>query len=167
MLDTSLWIAQCLLAPFFFAAGLPKLLARGLDRWTGFDDLPRPLVVTTGIGEVAGAFALVVPMLIDRGTWMTPMAALGLAVVVLMASGFHVRAGEWLPATETALWATLTSTVAIGRWDEMSTGPSLSPDLLVIAMAILVPAIVAILVALFRRPVPAEPHREAEPVSAR
>jgi uncharacterized membrane protein YphA (DoxX/SURF4 family) len=166
MLDTSLWIAQCLLAAFFFAAGLPKLLARGLERWTGFDDLPRPLVVTIGVSEVVGAVALVLPMAADVGRWTTPLAAVGLAVVVLMASGFHIRNGEWLPATETVLWAAFTGTVAIGRWDELATGPSLSPDLLVVAMAILVPTIAANLVLLFRQTGRTETQDEQDLVSA-
>ena len=151
MLDTTLWIAQGMLAPFFLAAGLPKLFGRGLDRWTGFDELPRPLVVVIGVSEVAAAVALVIPMVVGHGEWTTPLAALGLAVVVLMASGFHVREGEWLAATETALWATLAGSVAVGRWGETSTGPSISPDLLVPLVVVLVPAIVATLVVLFRQ----------------
>lgn len=43
MLDTILWVAQGFLALFFFAAGVPKVISRGIDRWVGFDDLPRPL----------------------------------------------------------------------------------------------------------------------------
>lgn len=167
MLDTTLWIAQCLLATFFAAAGLPKLLARGLDRWTGFEDLPRPLVVVIGVSEVVGGVALVVPMAVHRGTWTTPLAALGLAVVVLMASGFHIRAAEWLPALETALWASLAGSVAVGRRDELSSGPSISPDLLIVAVAVLVPAIAATLVLLFRQPRQARSANEKDLVSAR
>src|SRR5690554_6849224 len=60
MLDATLWIAQGFLALFFLAAGLPKIVGRGIDRWIGFDDLPRPLTIVIGLSEVAAAVALVV-----------------------------------------------------------------------------------------------------------
>jgi len=162
MLATTLWISQGFLALFFFAAGLPKLVGRGLDRWVGFDDVPRLLVIVIGVCEVAAAVALVVPMTAGRAEWTTPLAAIGLAVVSLMASGFHVRAGEWLPAVETALWASLAASVAVGRWPEMATGPSLSVDVLTPIMAVLVAAIIGNLILLFRRPVRPEMESSAQ-----
>ena len=54
-------------------------------------------------------------MAADYGQWTTPLAAIGLATVSLMASGFHIREGEWLPTVETALWASLAASIAIGR----------------------------------------------------
>jgi hypothetical protein len=33
---------QGFLALFFLAAGAPKLIGRGLERWTGFSGVPRP-----------------------------------------------------------------------------------------------------------------------------
>jgi hypothetical protein len=153
MLDTALWTAQGFLGLFFLAAGLPKVAGRGIDRWTGFDVIPRPLVIVIGVSEVAAALALVVPMVVDELEWTTPLAAIGLAVVSLMASGFHIRAREGLAAVETALWATLAGSIAIGRWAEITTGPSLSADILVPTIAALVPATILNLVLLARRPV--------------
>jgi hypothetical protein len=161
MLDTTVWIAQSFLAIFFFAAGAPKVLGRGIDRWVGFDDLPRPMVLVIGVSEVAASIALAAPMLVDELEWTTPLAAMGIATISLMASGFHIRAGEWLAAAETALWSSLAGAVAVGRWGEMSTGPSVSADVLVPVIGLLVPAIVVNLVLLFRRPVPsAAPEQE-------
>lgn len=160
MLDPTLWIAQIFLALFFLAAGAPKVLGRGIDRWIGFETVPRPMTITIGVAEVAAAVALVVPMLVDRMQWSTPLAALGLVAVSLQASGFHIREQEWLPATETALWAALAGSIAIGRWDQMSTGPAISPDVLVPVVGALAVAIVVNLVILFRQPlVPAAPPR--------
>jgi len=152
MLTTTLWAAQIVLALFFLFAGLPKILGRGIDRWTGFEDVPRPLTILIGIAEVAAPVALVLPMLLGGLEWTTPLAAAGLAMVTLMASGFHVRAGEWLPALETALWAMLAGAVAIGRWDLLANGPSLGADLLVPVIGVLVVALVVNIVAIFRTP---------------
>lgn len=157
MLNTTLWIAQGFLALFFLAAGIPKVVGRGIDGWIGFDDLPRVLTVIIGLSEVAGAVALVGPMLIDSFEWTTPLAAMGIAVISLMASGFHLRAHEGLPAVETTLWASLASSIAIGRWGEISTGPSISADVLVPVIAVLVPTIIAVLVVLTRRLVSSAP----------
>ncbi|MDQ4055103.1 MAG: DoxX family protein [Actinomycetota bacterium] len=153
MLDTTVWIAQSLLGLFFFAAGMPKVLGRGIDRWVGFDDLPRPMVIVIGIAEIAAGVALVAPMLFDELEWTTPLAAVGIATISLMASGFHIRAKEWLPAAETASWSTLAGAVAVGRWEETSTGPSVSADVLVPVIGVVVPAIIANLAILLRQPV--------------
>lgn len=152
MLTTTLWAAQAVLALFFLFAGLPKIVGRGIDRWTGFDDVPRPLTVLIGIAEVAAPVALVLPMLLGQFEWTTPLAAAGLAIVTLMASGFHVRAGEWLPALETALWAALAGAVAVGRWGLLGTGPALGAELLVPVIGVLVVALVVNIVAIFRTP---------------
>ena len=153
MFDVALWIAQGFLAVFFLAAGLPKVIGRGIERWVGFDDLPRGIVIVIGVSEVVGAAALVLPPLVGALEWTSPLAAIGIAVVSLMASGFHIRAAEWLAAAETGLWACLAGATAVGRWDAVGGGPVLAPEALVVAIAVLVPAIVVNLVLLARRPV--------------
>ena len=92
MLNLVLWSVQGFLAFVFLAAGAPKIIGRGLERWTGFSDLPRPLVISIGLAEVLGAAGLVLPMASGILPWLTPLAAIGLAVIVLMAAGFHIRA---------------------------------------------------------------------------
>lgn len=155
MIDIALWIAQAFLALFFLAAGLPKVIGRGIDRWIGFDDVPRALTIVIGVSEVAGAVALVLSPLLGAFEWMGPLCAVGIAVISLMASGFHIRASEWLPAVETALWAALAGSVAFGRRGAIATGPSVPSAALVVTITLLVPAIVLILVLLARRPMKA------------
>ncbi len=163
MLTTTLWAAQAVLALFFLFAALPKIAGRGIDRWAGFDDLPRSIVVVTGVAELVAPFALVLPMLLGTLEWTTPLAAAGLAVVTLMASGFHVRAGEWLPALETALWATLAGSVAVGRWDLLATGPHLGADLLVPVIGLVTAALAVNLFLIFRAPAPSRAAAAPEP----
>jgi hypothetical protein len=152
VLEIALWVAQGLLALFFLAAGLPKVVGRGIDRWVGFDDLPRGLTILIGVAEVAGAGALVLPPLIGVVEWAVPLAAIGIAVVSLMASGFHVRAAEGLSTAETALLAALACAIAMGRWGELAPGPVVPSDALAIVIALLVPSVLAVLVLLARRP---------------
>jgi hypothetical protein len=153
VLHIVLWSAQGFLALFFLAAGAPKVIGRGLERWTGFSELPRALVVFIGLTEVLGAAGLVLPMATGIMPWITPLAAVGLAITVLMAVGFHLRADERLTALETGLWASIATVVAIGRWDLVASVADVSPWVLVAALGALVPAAIINVVVLWRRPV--------------
>ncbi len=153
-LNVVLWSVQGFLALFFLAAGAPKLIGRGLERWTGFSEVPRTLVVFIGVTEVLGAAGLVVPMVTGIAPWLTPFAALGLAIIVLMATGFHLRANERINALETGLWASIAVVIALGRWNLLVASHSyVAPWVLVAAVGVLVPAVIINLVVLFRRPV--------------
>ena len=153
LLNVALWSVQGFLALFFLAAGAPKLLGRGLERWTGFSDLARPLVVFIGFTEVLGAAGLVLPMATGVLPWLTPLAAVGLALIVLMAAGFHLRADERLNALESGFWASIAGVIAIGRWDLVPAHAHASAGVLVLALGLLVPAVIINLIVLFRRPV--------------
>ena len=153
-LNVVLWSVQGFLALFFLAAGAPKLIGRGMERWTGFSELPRAMVVFIGVTEVLGAAGLVLPMATGVLPWLTPLAAIGLAIIVLMATGFHLRADERINALETGLWASIAVVIAIGRWDLLVASHSyVAPWVLVAAVGVLVPAVIINLVVLFRRPV--------------
>src|SRR3989441_6268657 len=152
-LNLVLWSAQAFLALFFLAAGAPKLIGRGIDRWTGFSDLPRPMVVFIGFTEVLGAAGLVLPMATGILPWLTPLAAVGLALIVLMAAGFHVRADERLNALESGFWASIAAVIAIGRWDLVPTHAHAPAGVLVLALGLLGPAVIINLILLFKRTV--------------
>ncbi len=150
VLNVVLWSVQGFLALFFLAAGTPKIFGRGIEKWTGFSELPRTQVVFTGFAEVLGAAGLVLPMATGVLPWLTPLAAVGLAIIVLMATGFHVRADERLPAVETGLWAGIAAGVAIGRWDLVAASADLSSWILVAGLGLLVPAAIINVIVLWR-----------------
>ena len=153
VLNIVLWSVQGFLALFFLVAAAPKISGRGIDKWTGFSELPRSQVVFIGIAEVLGAAGLVLPMATGVLPWLTPLAALGLAINVLMAAGFHVRADERLNSIETGLWAAIAATVAIGRWGLVSSVAGVSSWVLVALLGLLVPVAIINVIVLWRRPV--------------
>jgi hypothetical protein len=153
VLDIVLWSVQGFLALFFLAAGAPKISGRGIQKWTGFSDLPRSQVVFIGLAEVLGAAGLVLPMATGVLPWLTPLAAVGLAIIVLMATGFHLRADERLNAVETGLWAAIAAAVAIGRWGLVSSVAGVSPWVLVAVLGLLVPVAIINVIVLWKRPV--------------
>jgi DoxX-like family len=157
VLSIVLWSVQGFLALFFLAAGAPKVFGRGIDKWTGFSELPRSQVVFIGLAEVLGAAGLVLPMATGVLPWLTPLAALGLAIIVLMAAGFHVRADERINAVETGLLAGIAAAVAIGRWDLIGSGADVSPWVLVAVLGLLVPVAIINVIVLWRRPVKSGP----------
>jgi hypothetical protein len=148
-----LWAVQIFLSLFFLAAGGPKIIGRGMDQWTGFSDLPRAQVVFIGITEVLGAMGLVLPMATGVLPWLTPLAAVGLGIIVLMATGFHLRADERLNALETGLWASIAAAIAIGRWELVASRGDVPPVVLVAALGLLVPAAIVNVIVLLKRPV--------------
>src|SRR5256886_9302354 len=152
-LNLVLWSVQGFLAFVFLAAGAPKIIGRGLERWTGFSDLPRPLVISIGLAEVLGAAGLVLPMATGVLPWLTPLAAIGLALIVLMAAGFHLRADERLNALESGFWASIAAVIAIGRWGLVPNHAHAPAGVLVLALGLLVPAVIINLIVLFKRPV--------------
>ena len=151
VLNIVLWSVQGFLALFFFAAGVPKVFGRGIEKWTGFSDLPRSQVIFTGFAEILGAAGLVLPMATGVLPWLTPLAAISLAIIVLMAAGFHVRADERLQAVETGLWAGIAAAVAIGRWDLVASNSDVSSWVLVAALGVLVPAAIINVIVLWKR----------------
>jgi hypothetical protein len=160
VVDLVLWAGQAFLALFFLLAGAPKIVGRGIDRWTGFSDMPRPLVITIGLAEVLGSAGLILPMASGVLPWLTPLASVGLGLIVLMATGFHLRADERLQALETGLWAVTAGGVAIGRWHLVLSAVRVPPSAVAIALSVLVPAVIVNIIILLRRPPPsAEPLR--------
>ena len=151
MVNTVLWFVQIFLALFFVAAAVPKITRRGLEQWTGFSSVPPPLTFSIGVAELLGSAGLVLPMAIGVLPWLTPLAAIGLGVNVLMAAGFHVRADERSNAIEATLWAIVTAIVAIGRWNLIArAGLSVGPAVLVGVLAVVLPAAVINVIVLAR-----------------
>ena len=116
-----LWIAQGLLAALFGAAGvtkamlpMPRLVA--MMDWTGA--VPVALTRLIGVAELAAAVAMVLPIALDILPWLTPLAALGLIAIQLVAIGFHLRAGETLKSLPmNLLLGALAAFVLWGRFD--------------------------------------------------
>ena len=92
------------------------------------------------------------PMATGILPWLTPLAAVGLAIIVLMATGFHIRADERLSAVETALWASIAAIVAISRWDLIASRADVSPWVLIAALGLLVPSAIINVIVLWIRP---------------
>jgi len=93
------WVLSGLLALAYAAAGgaklatpYAKLIENPRMAWAG--DFSGPQVKLIGAVEVLGALGLVLPWLLDVVPVLTPVAAVGLAIVMLGALAAHARRGE-------------------------------------------------------------------------
>ena len=92
-----LWTAQILLALVFGSAGLMKTVQpidalASMMAWVGHS--PETLVRFIGIVEVLGALGVILPALTRILPWLTPFAALGFAIIQVLAIGVHASLGE-------------------------------------------------------------------------
>jgi putative oxidoreductase len=96
-LNIGLWVAQGLLAAMFLMAGGNKTfqsieeLSKMLPWVT---QVPLGLVRFIGTSELLGGIGLLLPSILRIKPNLTPLAAIGLATVMLLASFFHFSRGE-------------------------------------------------------------------------
>jgi uncharacterized membrane protein YphA (DoxX/SURF4 family) len=112
----TLWILQALLAVFFVLAGfghttLPLAELAQSAPWA--TDVPAPLMRFIGVAEMAGALGLVLPLATGIASWLTGIAAAGLALIMLLAVAFHIWRGE--PFVFQLIVAVIAAVVARGR----------------------------------------------------
>jgi uncharacterized membrane protein YphA (DoxX/SURF4 family) len=92
------WILQIVLAAAFLAAGLtkivrpkPALVSAGMAYAEDYTDVQNKGI---GVIEVIGAVGLILPWLLGVVPVLTPIAAVGLAVVMAGAVIVHIRRKE-------------------------------------------------------------------------
>ena len=97
-MNIALLLVQVLLAIVFLLAGVMKLvqpkekLANNMAWVDGFSQSQVQLI---GLLEVLGATGLVLPALTGILPWLTPLAAIGLAILMVGAAITHLRRGEY------------------------------------------------------------------------
>ncbi len=113
-----LWIVQVLLAIGFLMAGVmhgfQQERAKAQFKWPA--DVSPGLLTFIGICEILGAVGLILPALTGVLPWLTPLAALGLAVIMLLAIGFHAMRREYPNIVFNLILLVLAAFVAYGRW---------------------------------------------------
>ena len=115
----ALWVVQVLLAAAFVVSGATKLsqpkekLAQNMG-WV--EDFSQPAVRLIGAVEVLGAIGVVLPALTGILSWLTPLAALGLALTMVGAALTHLRRKEYGNIAVNAVLLVLAAFVAYGRF---------------------------------------------------
>lgn len=126
--QAGLWLAQIALCLMFGMAGVikvtaaPEAMASMGIAWA--TDVPLALVRFIAACELAGAIGLILPALTRIQPWLTPLAALGLLTIQVLALGFHAMRGELATAGGTNLvLIALAAFVAWGRTRKVPIAP--------------------------------------------
>ena len=119
-LHITLWVCQGLLAAAFGMAGFMKLtapmdqlLANGMSFVAEYNESSVRLI---GLAELLAALGLILPSAMRKVTILTPLAAIGLAIVMVLAAQFHITHNE--PVMATLVFLVVTLFVAWGRFSK-------------------------------------------------
>jgi uncharacterized membrane protein YphA (DoxX/SURF4 family) len=116
-MNTWLWVAGGLLAVAYLMAGAMKA-TQPIDKLAAQMKWPADYPGLTrfiGWSEVLGAIGLVLPLLTGILAWLTPLAALCLVLVQLLAIGFHLMRKEPQIVPVNVVLLALAAFVAWGR----------------------------------------------------
>ena len=123
-MNTLAWILSGLLAALYLAAGTmkltqpkEKLLATGNMNWV--EELDGGQLKGLGAVELLGAAGLVLPWALDIAPVLTPIAAVGLAVLQAGALRTHLRRGETPLLPLNAVLLVLAVVVAVLRFSQL------------------------------------------------
>lgn len=116
-----LWIIQILLGLLFLFAGGSKLVMsieqmQELARQSGQSPLPGMLLRFIGVAEFVGGLGLILPSLLRIKPLLTPLAAMGLLIIMIGAVVITLWSGAVGSAVFPLVVALLLAFVAYGRW---------------------------------------------------
>lgn len=113
-----LWILQVLFGIYFFIIGIMHFIVpEGLpDMMSWMYDLSPGLHYVSGLAEILGGLGLILPGLFKVQTRLVPLAAAGLALVMIGAAIYHVIRGEYSNIVLNLVIAGVMAFVAYGRW---------------------------------------------------
>lgn len=125
-LNVALWLGQLLLAFMFATGGLMKATApfetlHAQVPWT--PHVPDLLVRFIGVSEFLGGIGVLLPAITRIRPQLTPLAALGLMTVMVLATGFHIMRAEWEALPWTVGLALVALFVAWGRARKVPIAP--------------------------------------------
>jgi uncharacterized membrane protein YphA (DoxX/SURF4 family) len=118
--DIVLWIVQILLALAFGMLGFLKLTQpkeKAAERMAWVEDFSDNQLRLIGVLELLAAVGLILPVATGILPWLTPLAALGLILIMLGAAVVHIRRKENTLIVVNVVLGVLAAVVLVGRWD--------------------------------------------------
>lgn len=119
-MNIALWVTQILLVVVFSYSALIKG-TQSTERavqlgMTGVVNVPLPVMRFTASCEVLGVLGLIVPYVTGVLPILTPLAAIGLAMIMVLAARIHLGLGEPGTAAGNIVLLAMCLFVAWGRW---------------------------------------------------
>jgi len=114
-MNVVLWILQVLLAVAFFAHGWILLRPSADIAQLMLESLPRWFWVFLGIAEICAAVGITLPGISRVQPWLVTWAAVGIMIVMVSATVWHVARAEWSSAVVTLILLAMATFVAYAR----------------------------------------------------
>jgi uncharacterized membrane protein YphA (DoxX/SURF4 family) len=121
-LNTTLWIMQALWGTFFSLNGFGKIVSyepalwqQALQQIPWLSAVSQDLFIFIGVCEFLGGIGLILPAMTRVRPTLTPVAALGLALVMILAAVFHIARGEYGFVVFNLLLGAVPAFIAYGR----------------------------------------------------
>lgn len=116
-MNIALWIVQGILGVGFIFSGWMKAFQyeKAKTSWPWVKEVSRRLVFFIGIVELLGVFGIIVPQATNIVPVLTPIAAVGLVIVVLFGALFHIKRKEYREIRVNIVFLVLALIVVIGR----------------------------------------------------
>jgi putative oxidoreductase len=119
----TLWVLQVLLALVFLAHGVMFLVPPPDIAVLMNAMLPRWFQLFLGVAEVLAAIGLTLPGATRIKPWLVPVAAAGVMIVTVAATGLHLWRSEFSSAATTAVLLILAGVVTFWRWKRLPIAP--------------------------------------------
>ena len=118
-MNIALWVVQGLLAAMYGMAGSMKLFqtSKAKEQMPWAKNRSDGFVRFVGTSELLGALGLILPLLTGVFPWLTPLAAIGLTLIQLLAIFMeHLPKKEYNVLPVNILLLALSIFVLVGRW---------------------------------------------------
>ena len=118
-MNIALWIIQALLAIMYGIAGVVKTFQtqKAHEQFPWAKNRTDGFVRFVGTSELLGALGMILPMLMGILPWLTPVAAIGLGIIQLLAiTTEHLPKKEYQVLPMNVVLLALSVIVVIGRW---------------------------------------------------
>jgi DoxX-like family len=121
-MNKALWTVQVLWGIFFSVTGFGKILCydpalwyQALQQVPWFSAVPQDLFIFIGVCEFLGGVGLILPAVTGVKPKLTPFAAFGLTLVMILAAAFHIMRGEYNFVPINLVLGGVTAFIAYGR----------------------------------------------------
>jgi uncharacterized membrane protein YphA (DoxX/SURF4 family) len=118
-MNIALWIVQGLLAAMYGMAGVMKTFqtSKAREQLPWAKNRSDGFIRFVGTSELLGALGLILPLLTGILSWLTPLAAIGLTLIQLLAIFTeHLPKKEYNVVPVNILLVALSIFILVGRW---------------------------------------------------
>jgi hypothetical protein len=117
-MNTTIWIIQGLLAIIFSLSGIIVYLWRNKlkSKLSWLAEYSPQMVAFICVSKIIGAIGLILPMYFNLLPVLTPIAAIGLAIIMSLAMTYHLRRKEYQEVPITIIFWVLAIFVAYNRF---------------------------------------------------